>query len=140
MFGVYLKGSKEVVELYQEAFDAKLVSECRNEDGSYMHAELDVFGQILAISEALPEAGDRVAGTTMQFNLHFGKGNEEIVQKAYDVLKNGALIHTPLAERFFSPLMFGLIDKFGMNWLCLFNGVSYRVSNCRLQEQDGFPA
>lgn len=119
MFGVYVKGSVEAVELYQKAFDAKLVSEYRNEDGSYMHAELDVFGQILAISEALPEAGERIAGTTMQFNLHFGKGNEEVVKKAYEVLKNDAQIHTPIAECFFSPLMFGLIDKFGVNW-CIY--------------------
>lgn len=84
-----------------------------------MHVELDVFGQVLALSEALPEAGERIAGTTMQLCLHFGEGNEEIVKNAYNVLKDGAEINVPLGECFFSPLMFGLIDKFGVNW-CVF--------------------
>lgn len=55
----------------------------------------------------------------MQLCLHFGEGNEEIVKNAYNVLKDGAEIHVPLGECFFSPLMFGLIDKFGVNW-CVF--------------------
>ena len=116
MFTVCIKGSKEAVELYQQAFGAELVSEHKNEDGTYMHAELDVFGQILAISEALPEAGERIAGTTMQFCLHLGERKEEVVRKAYDVLRDGAKIAFPLGESFFSPCMFGLIDKFEVNW------------------------
>ena len=119
MFQIYIKDSIEAVEFYQKAFDAKLVAWDKNEDGSYMHAELDIFGQILALSEALPEAGERNSGNTMQLCLHLGAGNEEIVKKAYEVLKEGAQIHTPLGEMFFSPLMFGLIDKFKVNW-CVF--------------------
>ena len=121
MFGAYVKGSVEAVELYQKAFGAKLVSEHKSDDGnSYIHAELDIFGQILALSESLPEAGERIAGTTMQFNLHLGAGQEEFIKNAYEVLKDDAQsISFPLGECFFSPLMFGLIDKFGVNW-CLF--------------------
>jgi PhnB protein len=116
MFQLYVNGSIEAVELYKNAFDAKVISEYRNEDGSYMHAELDVFGQTVALAEALPEAGERIAGTTMQLCFHISKDEEQFVKKAYEFLKEDALINFPLGESFFSPLMFGLIDKFGVNW------------------------
>ncbi len=32
---------------------------------SQVYAELDVFGQIMALAEALSEVGERIAGTTM---------------------------------------------------------------------------
>ncbi len=116
MMQMYVKGSSEAVKLYQEAFDAKLVSEYKNDDGSYLHAELNAFGQILAISEASDE---RVPGNTMQFCFHFEESEIERVKHAYEVLKDGAEISYPLGESFFSKCMFGLIDKFGVNW-CLF--------------------
>lgn len=51
-------------------------------DGTYMHAELDVYGQILALSEAQKDE-ERISGTTMQFCLHFGEGNDELVQESF---------------------------------------------------------
>jgi len=51
------------------------------------------------------------------------EGGEETVKRAHDVLIDGAdlnnPLHHPLGECFFSPLMFSLIDKFGVNW-CMF--------------------
>ena len=116
MMQMYVKGSCSAVELYQKAFEATLSNEHKDENGDYIHAELNAFGQILAISEAGEE---RISGNTMQFCFHFGEGNEEVVEKAYDLLKDGAEISYPLGPCFFSPYMFGLIDKFGVNW-CLF--------------------
>ena len=123
MFGAYVKGSNDAVEFYQKAFGATVKNAHKNEDGTYMHAELDIFGQVFTVTEALPEWGERVAGNTMQINLHMGEGNEEAVKRAYNVLKEGAApnnpMHNSLGECLFSPLMFGLIDKFGVNW-CVF--------------------
>ena len=45
MMQAYVKGSDKAVELYQKAFNAKLISEYKNEDGSYIHAELDLLIQ-----------------------------------------------------------------------------------------------
>ncbi|MEN6470124.1 MAG: hypothetical protein ABFC62_01520 [Clostridiaceae bacterium] len=83
-----------------------------------MHAELNVYGQILAVSEA-PKDEERITGTTMQFCLHFGEGKEALVQKAYDALKDGANILYPLGRCEFSALMVDLIDKYGVRW-CVF--------------------
>lgn len=116
---IYVKGSNKAVPFYQKAFDAKLVSAYPNEDGTYMHCELDVYGQILAVAEPFPEMGDVTVGNNMQFCLHMGEGKEETVRKAYDVLKDGAQVQTPIGECPFSPLMFGLTDMYGVNW-CIF--------------------
>ena len=118
MMQVHVKGSNEAVEFYQKAFDAELIASHLNSDGTFYHSELDVYGQILAVSEA---ANGEVptTGTTMQFCLQFGKGNEDVLQKAYDVLKDGADIRVPLGLCDYSPLMASLVDKFGV-WWCLF--------------------
>jgi len=116
MMQMYVKGSLDAVGLYQKAFEATLSNEHKDENGNYIHAELNAYGQILAISEANE---DRIPGNTMQFCFHLGEGNEEAIKKAYDLLKDGAKISYPLGPCFFSPYMFGLIDKYGINW-CLF--------------------
>ena len=114
---VYVKGSVAAVEFYQKAFGAELTKEFKNDDGSYIHAELDVFGQVFALSETQEE--EQVSGNTMQFGLHFGQGNVQNIHKAYEVLKEGAKITHPLGPGSYSSCMFNLIDKFGVNW-CLY--------------------
>lgn len=117
MMQVYVKGSVEAVQLYQKAFAAKLVSEQKNNDGTYLHAELDVFGQIVALSESREEKS--ITGNTMQFCLQFGEADKELVEKAFRVLEQDARILIPLGPCFFSPCMVGFVDRFGVSW-CLF--------------------
>lgn len=114
---VYVKGSEEAVKLYQRAFGAPLVAAYQNDDGSYMHAELDVFGQIVAVSEA----GDNLStGNQMQFCLHLDSDEADKVTKAYDVLSDHALkIDCPPGPCPYSPLMASFIDRFGIFW-CIF--------------------
>lgn len=113
---VYVKGSVEAVECYQQAFNAKLINEVRNPDDSFLHAELDVCGQIIAVSEADTES---LPGNTMQFCFHYGEGNEQAVEQAYRVLKEGSQIFHPLGPTFFSSCMADFMDKFGVHW-CIF--------------------
>jgi len=118
MMQIYVRGSDRAVELYQKAFDAELVASYPHSDGTFMHAELNVYGQILAVSEALKDE-EKITGTTMQFCLHFGEGKEDLVLKAYNILKNGAKILYPLSTCDFSELMVDLIDIYGVRW-CIF--------------------
>ena len=118
MMQIFVRGSDKAVELYQKAFDAELVASYPHSDGTFMHAELNVYGQILAVSEALKDE-ERITGTTMQFCLHFGEGKEELVRKAYNALKNGAKILYPLSPCDYSKLMVDLIDIYGVRW-CIF--------------------
>ena len=116
MMQVYIKESDKALEFYKNAFDAEVKCDSRNIDGMVAHAELDVYGQILAICET----DENDVNNTMQFCLHFGAGEEAIVRKIYDVIKDGAkIVNYPLGPCEWSSLMVSLIDKYGINW-CIF--------------------
>lgn len=117
MFQIYVKNSVEAFKFYQKVFDAKVICSHSNPDGTISHGELDVFGQVLALSELDDDVA--ITGNTMQYCLHFGEGKEAIVQKIYDVLKDGAEIVHPLGQVDYSPLLMDLIDKYGVRW-CIF--------------------
>lgn len=104
-------------EFYAKAFHATIGNEYKNPDGSYLHAELNAYGQILAVSEA-PD--DVVIGNNMQFCFHFEENEVENVKHVYEVLRTGSKIVCPIGECPFSSCMFALIDKFGVYW-CIFN-------------------
>ena len=123
MMQVYVTGSDKAVPLYQKAFDATLVAAYPNDDGTYYHAELDVYGQILAVAEGSYSGSfakeERQTGNTMQFCLHFGPGEGDKVTKAVAVLGEGGRVLTPLGPCEFSSCMVDFIDPFGVRW-CLF--------------------
>ncbi len=114
---LYIKNSKEAVPFYEKAFGVTVTGGYKSQDGSYIHAELNLFGQTLALSETLAE--NSISGNTMQFCLHFAEHEATIIKDAYSILREGAEIKHPLGPCFFSPYMFELTDKFGVNW-CLF--------------------
>jgi len=116
MMQVYVKGSIEAVELYQQAFNATLKSNYKNDDGTFLHAELDVCGHTIALSESDDE---KVPGNTMQFCFHFEEGQDDAVKKAYEVLKEGSQVNHACGPCFYSSCMADFIDKFGVHW-CLF--------------------
>jgi PhnB protein len=111
---LYLKNCDQAIELYQKAFDATVNAIYRNENNLIDHAEINVFGQCVAFMEQELES---ITGNTMQFSFYFNKGDEEIVRKAYNILKDGAKVDLPLGPCEWCPLIFCLVDKFGVNWL-----------------------
>ncbi len=113
MMQIYVENSDQAVPFYLNAFGAKLICDHRNLDGTVAHAELDIFGQILAICESCEK--ETVTGNTMQFCLHFGTGKEDIVREIIGKLKEGAA-SAYHGSTDWSPLMAGIIDKFGVNW------------------------
>lgn len=116
---IYAAHSDRAVPLYQEAFGGTLISSYPNEDGTFFHAELDVGGVILAVSErrgTYAIEGEAVAGNTMEFGLEFGQGNEAQLRHAYETLKTGAKTIFPLGPCAYSPLMVDFIDQFGVRW------------------------
>lgn len=113
---VVVKGSEEALALYRKAFDASVLCAYANADGSYMHAELDAYGQVIALTES---EEDIIVGNTMMFCFHLGKGGEDAVKKAYEVLKEEAIRCSPIGPCDYSPYQFVLTDKFGVCW-CVF--------------------
>lgn len=135
MLQVYVTGSDKAVALYQRAFDAKLLCAYPSDEGTYYHSELDVYGQILAVTESqfgfecqnantnypicFAPGSERNPGNTMQFCLHFGDGNASQVHQGYEVLKEGGLVLYPLGPVDYSPCMCDVVDRYGVRW-CLF--------------------
>ena len=121
MMQIYIKNSEQALEFYQKAFDAKLLCDHRHENGTVAHAELAIYGQVFAICET--QENEINSGNTMQFCLHFGEGKEAFVKKAYDVLKEDCVkLTAPITspgECPWSPCLFGVIDKFSVNW-CIY--------------------
>jgi len=118
MFQAFVKDSVEAVKFYQKAFDAKLECEYFGKDNKYYeHSELNINGQILAVSEQMEQTP--AAGNTMMFCLEFGKGNADKVYKIYGILKEGAQPHEPAGDIGYSEHGFALVDKYGV-WWCVF--------------------
>lgn len=111
---LYLKDCDGAIELYKKAFGATVNAIYRNERNLIAHAEISIFGQCVAFMEQESEC---ITGNTMQLSFYFNKGDEEIIEKAYDVLKDNAKIEFPLGSCDWTSLIFCLIDKYGVNWL-----------------------
>ena len=121
MFQLYVKEADKALAFYQKAFGAELNGKVHWDDanGKIVHAEINVFGQIVSLSEWLYFDGvyeEAVTGNVMQMCLHFEKGNEETVHKAYEVLKEGAEIYNPPGDVGYSECGFGVVDRFGVSW------------------------
>jgi PhnB protein len=119
MMQVFVKESDKALEFYRNAFDAKVLCSYPDSEGLLMHSELEVYGQILAVSELTEESGMGEipdAGNTMMFCLELGDGKEAVVQKIYESLKDGAKFLTPLEKCDYSPLQTHIVDKFGVRW------------------------
>ena len=122
MMQVFVKGSKEAVELYRKAFSAEVLCTYEDGNGGYMHAELNAYGQVIAVSEIAEDV--TLGGNTMMFCFEMGdgngNGNEEQVKSAYEVLKEGAIECSPLTDSCgYSSLQFVCTDRFGVTW-CIF--------------------
>lgn len=109
----YVKEQKLAIESYLKAFDGEKTFEDVAQDGTIIHCELTLKGQVVAVGQADPA----VTGTTMQFCFQMDTAEE--VRQAYEELMTDARIFYPLGSCFFSPCMSDLIDRFGVRW-CLF--------------------
>lgn len=118
----YIQKSEEAIELYKKAFGVTLGYNVRNEDGTYMHAELYLDGELLlALSESSSSVGieniKRYSPTdypTMNFCVKLN--DEVVVKKAYDILIEDGNILLPLGPLPWSSCCANVIDKFGVFW------------------------
>ena len=116
-YQVYVRDAEAAVDLYRRAFSAELLNRIAGADGAILHAEMDVFGQILALSESAEAGGGGDSGNTMQFCIQFDPDEAAIVKTAYQALEEGATIYHPLGRCFYSEYMADLTDRFGVRWL-----------------------
>jgi len=117
-YQVYVCNSDYAIETYKKAFNATLLTQHKTPEGVNIHTELNIYGQILALSE-ISQQEKTVTGNTMQFCLQFDKNEKTKITNAYEVLKINANIQHPLGPTFYSEYMTDITDQFGIRW-CLF--------------------
>ena len=116
---IYTKNRAEAFEFYKDAFYAEYGYCEKDEHGNIIHAELNVYGQYIAVGELINDLKETIIGNSMQFCLHFDKGEEHIIKHAYEVMQAEGKVLEPLGSCFFSSYMTDIIDKYGVRW-CLF--------------------
>ena len=122
----FVKETEKAVPFYQKAFNAEIVKDenfTQDEDGTYWHVELKFGDNLFGLSELSEDNPDvigneKIIGNIMQFGLIFESNEEAKLRNAYEVLKEGADIFTPLEEVEYADLICDLVDKYGIRW-CL---------------------
>lgn len=109
--------AEETLKFYANVFKHQLkdTDVFRNEDGTILHSEIDVFGSKLMMADGAS------TNTSFQgFSFAINITDEAEVRRIYHELSDGAEILIPLGEIEFSKCYGGLRDKYGVAWqICL---------------------
>jgi PhnB protein len=130
---VYLtiKGAAKGIEFYKKAFGAKELMRWTGKDGRVGHAEIEISGTPVFISDEHPEIGvispETLGGSGVGFHL--------LVEDAYATFKraleNGAEQITPVEEEPWGQRSGTLKDPFGHRWF-----VTTRTAELSAEDMD----
>lgn len=116
---MYVKNSIEAVEFYKDAFGMTLGYNAKNDDGSFLHAELQKGDKsIFAVSENREEEIVRSMLTSKQPTMSCGINfdNDDELKHAYKKLSEGGHILRELGSLPWSPCSADVVDRFGVCW------------------------
>lgn len=116
---LYLHGSTEAAQFYCDAFNMVIGYNAKQENGTYLHAELVKDGEsIFAVSESndlrIKEATLSADQPTMSLGINLNSNDE--LHHAYERLLKGGHILRPLGPLPWSPLSADIVDKYGVCW------------------------
>lgn len=80
-----------------------------------MHAELNIAGETVFLSDAFPEMG-YTFGKSDYVTVALGKTSADEAKALFDKLSVGGEVVMPLAPTFWSPAYGMVQDKFGIKW------------------------
>jgi PhnB protein len=106
-------GAKRTVLLwYQDAHPADIDQESSDEKQELVyHAEIMVGNQRIILNDNID---DIPYGINVSLLLSFDSTKK--VKEAYEILKDGARIITPIRETTYSSCFVSLIDRYGVRW------------------------
>lgn len=110
--GIYVKNSHEAVALYMEAFGLKLGYHVKNPDGTFFHSEL--YEDEKELFSVVESPDNNTVDQTTQLCVRVE--NEAAVQKAFDLLREGGVVKTPMGPLPWSPCAAEVVDRFGVWW------------------------
>lgn len=116
---LYVKNSTDAAAFYCDAFGMKIGYAVKNDNNTYLHAELEKDGQSLfAVSESNEEsiAQAMLSSDKPTMSLGVNLNNNEELNHAYERLSEGGHVLRALGDLPWSPLSADLVDKYGVCW------------------------
>jgi PhnB protein len=117
-----VEGGLDAIDFYEKAFGAERVAVMMAKDGKrVMHAELDLNGGALKLSDSFPEmpggmsAPGTAGGASVSMHLDFKKPKEvdEAIEQAVNA---GATVTMPAQDTFWGARYGRIRDPFGHLW------------------------
>ena len=111
-----VNGGVKALEFYKQAFGAEELFRMPAPGGKIGHAELEIGGSLVMLSDALPQFATRspkeLGGTTASVFMYV-ENVDAVVEKAVDA---GATVTMETADQFWGDRMGSITDPFGHNW------------------------
>ncbi len=114
---IIIKNCAEAIEFYKKAFNAVEKYRLLMPDGTIGHAEIEIEGTLLMMSEENPDWGalspTTLGGTPLMLSLYV-KDVDHSYQKAIDA---GAKSLMKVTDEFYGDRAGQLLDPFGFKWM-----------------------
>ncbi len=110
---IVLNNSKEAIEFYKKAFDAKEIYQMPTPDGKTMHAMIQIGDSFVMMSDEFPQMGctapTTVGGTSTTINLYV-EDSDKVYNQAVQAGTKPAM---PIMDAFWGDRCRSIIDPFG---------------------------
>jgi len=111
-----VSNSKEAIEFYKKAFDAKEIYQMPAPDGKIMHAMVQIGDSFVMMSDEFPGMGCKSptsnGGTTVNLHLYV-----EDADKTFNrAVKAGAKVTMPIMDAFWGDRFGTISDPYGHSW------------------------
>lgn len=114
---IRVSNTASAIEFYQKAFGAKELFRLAEPSGRIGHAEIDIGGTTIMLSDEYPEMNivgpEKLGGTTFCFHLHVDKVDALFAQ----AVAAGATAVRPPTDAFYGERSGTVRDPFGHEWL-----------------------
>lgn len=116
---LYVRNSLEAAKFYCDAFNMTIGYSAKNENGTFLHAELEKNGKsVFAVSETTDELFREKVLVAKQPTMSLGidlDNNEELYYAYSEVIKDGHILRS-IGELPWSPCSADVVDKYGVCW------------------------
>lgn len=116
---LYVCNSVEAAQTYCDAFNMTIGYNVKNEDGTYLHAEIERTGQCgFAVSESgdLETRASMITARQPTMSLGLSLDSNAQLEHAFEVLSAGGHVLRELGPLPWTPLSADLVDRYGVCW------------------------
>jgi PhnB protein len=111
-----LSNSKEAIEFYKKAFDAKEIYQMPGPNGKCMHAMIQIGDSFVMMADEFPAMGSKspttIGGTAVTLHLYV-QDADKIFNQA---VKEGAKVEMPIMDAFWGDRYGVVTDPYGHSW------------------------